>query len=61
MISLKQSNGNFLAFFLCRMTILSLNRKIINQIEQKQEVFRGLRGLRVVELKKIVKGVESPH
>ena len=43
------------------MTILSLNRKIINQIEQKQEVFRGLRGLRVVELKKIVKGVESPH
>jgi len=35
--------------------MISLTRKIINQIEQKQEIFRGLKGLRITELKKIVK------
>ena len=32
----------------------SLRVKIVNQIEQKQPNFRGLKGLRLVELKKIM-------
>ena len=39
--------------------MISLTRKIINQIEQKQEIFKGLNGLRITELKKIVKPVNE--
>ena len=38
--------------------MLSLNQKVIHQLESKQEVFRGLKGLRITEFKKIVKAIE---
>ena len=37
----------------------SLTRKIVNLIEQKQVTFRGLKGLRLTELKKVMPDKES--